>query len=310
MVTEAAATAAAAEAVTPMPARTPASPEVVRADAVPASVQFARDSNTNWTGVLMIVLWGAGAMALLVRWRGWRPGVLDGPAWRPTIAGGLAMAVVMILAGIIGAGLGRVVGQVALGTALIQIVVAAFIIAMRRQLMSRSECHPSAGSWSVLGGVVGLIVAWPIVQLASMFGGAIYAGLFGGQSPMLQHESLRQLQQGGLSAASMAIIFRAVIAAPFIEEVLYRGVIQQTMRSGGVARRTSIVFTSALFAVMHLGEGAVDGPSAWSALPALFVLSLFFGVLFERTGRLAAPMVAHALFNLANILLLASGISS
>lgn len=263
-----------------------------------------------WRSVMLPVLWCAASTALLIVWHGWRPGPLDGPAWRPALANGLAIAVFMVACGIVGTGIGKIFGHASLGASLVQLAGAVIVVSARRRLMTRSECQPSGSGWSVLGGVIGLAIAWPIVQIASMLGAAIYSSLFDGRPPVLQHESLRQLEQGGFSAASMAIVFSAVIAAPFFEEVLYRGVLQQTLRAAGVPRVGAIVVTAALFAVMHLGDGAVDGASAWSALPALFVLGLLFGVLYERTGRLAAPIAAHALFNIINILVLASGVSS
>ena len=39
----------------------------------------------------------------------------------------------------------------------------------------------------------------------------------------------------------------------------------------------------------------------WHALPALFVLSLGLGWLYERTGSLWAVMLMHALFNASQI---------
>jgi membrane protease YdiL (CAAX protease family) len=41
----------------------------------------------------------------------------------------------------------------------------------------------------------------------------------------------------------------------------------------------------------------------WHALAALFVLSLGFGWVYEKTGRLEAAVTMHALFNAANVAL-------
>ena len=60
---------------------------------------------------------------------------------------------------------------------------------------------------------------------------------------------------------------------------------------------TAIIITSAAFSAMHIGSAAVY------ALPGLFVLSLGFGWARERTGRLAAPIVMHAAFNVGNLVL-------
>lgn len=261
--------------------------------------------------LVFLLLYGAAAVVLLIGWRGWRPGPLDGAAWRPTVATGLVMSVAIILAGTIGVLIGGAMSQPVLGAALAPMIVATIIVTQRRRWMSRTECHPASAAWSALGGVVGLAIAWPLVQIAGALGSAAYALVVGGETPLIGHESLRQLEAQGVSVRSAVMLFGVIVAAPFLEEVLYRAVLQQTLRSGGVARVPAVVITAALFAVMHLGEGAVDGASAWAALPALFVLGVLFGVLYERTGRLAAPVAAHALFNLVNVLAaIAGGVSS
>ena len=62
-----------------------------------------------------------------------------------------------------------------------------------------------------------------------------------------------------------------VIGAPVLEEVLYRGVIQEAIRRAGLRPGPAVLVTSLLFAIMHMS--AVPG----HALLALFVLSLGFG---------------------------------
>ena len=55
--------------------------------------------------------------------------------------------------------------------------------------------------------------------------------------------------------------------------------------------------TRAVFALMHYD--VVPG----HALAALFVLSLGFGWIYEKTGRLEAAVTMHVLFNAANVAL-------
>ena len=63
-------------------------------------------------------------------------------------------------------------------------------------------------------------------------------------------------------------------------------------------RWPAILTTSVLFTLVHLGAvTSVDG------LLALFVLSIGFGWVYEKTGRLSASITMHAAFNLANLLL-------
>jgi len=57
----------------------------------------------------------------------------------------------------------------------------------------------------------------------------------------------------------------------------------------------AIVITSILFAIMHGAVVDVRG------LFALFVLSLGFGWVYLKTGRLLASIVMHAGFNVINL---------
>jgi membrane protease YdiL (CAAX protease family) len=52
-----------------------------------------------------------------------------------------------------------------------------------------------------------------------------------------------------------------------------------------------------MFAAVHVGAAETH------ALPALFVFSLALGWAYEKSGRLAAPMLMHALFNIGNLVL-------
>lgn len=91
------------------------------------------------------------------------------------------------------------------------------------------------------------------------------------------------------------LILTAVIAAPLGEEVLFRGILQSTIRRYTHKPWIAILTTSLLFAAAHC-EADIK------SLPALFALSIALGYNYERTGRLFAPIVIHILFNAANIM--------
>ena len=71
----------------------------------------------------------------------------------------------------------------------------------------------------------------------------------------------------------------------------------------------AIVITAAIFAAMHAlpGEKSKAGPVPWIAVPGLFVLAVGMGLAYERTKRLAVPIVMHGMFNLANLVMAAWG---
>ena len=99
-----------------------------------------------------------------------------------------------------------------------------------------------------------------------------------------------------IAVAASVIVFPAVI-----EEVLYRGLLQESLRRARLfscgAPWQSIVLASLIFTAMHIG--AVDP----HGLAGLFVLSLGFGWAYAKTGRLTASIVMHMAFNAGNLIL-------
>jgi membrane protease YdiL (CAAX protease family) len=49
--------------------------------------------------------------------------------------------------------------------------------------------------------------------------------------------------------------------------------------------------------------GALTDGSRLVGITTLFILAVGWGMLYERTGRMAAPVLAHALFNATNVLI-------
>lgn len=89
-------------------------------------------------------------------------------------------------------------------------------------------------------------------------------------------------------------ILFTVVLAPLGEEFLFRGLLFSTAKRFGWPK-LGWVGVSFLFALIHL--------SAPIFLP-LFVLALALTWLYEKTEGLLAPVMAHSLFNAANLVLL------
>lgn len=92
------------------------------------------------------------------------------------------------------------------------------------------------------------------------------------------------------------VITLAVFGAPLVEELFFRGLLQ-----GAFTRRIGPV--PALFATAFIFSSAHILNEGLLAPIALFPLALVLGYLRLRTGRLAAGMVAHSLFNAGVFLL-------
>lgn len=148
---------------------------------------------------------------------------------------------------------------------------------------------------SLLFGCLGFAMAWPVVIAVGALAGLVMELIRGTPSEHMAHETLRMMHDHPVDAWFIVLALMIVCVTPMMEEVAYRGLVQTAAVRAGLKRWPAIVLTSAAFTIMH---AAVAEPHA---LVSLFMLSMAFGWAYERTGRLATPIVIHALFNAANL---------
>lgn len=96
------------------------------------------------------------------------------------------------------------------------------------------------------------------------------------------------------------IVTLAAVVAPITEELIFRAGLFRYLRTR-IPRPLALVIPALLFALPHGNLAAF--------LP-LCILGVIFSLAYERTGRIAVPMIAHALFNLHTLLLVMSGVTS
>lgn len=154
---------------------------------------------------------------------------------------------------------------------------------------------------AALVGAAGLLCALPIITLGAQCASMLQQMLTEHAPSKVGHETLRMLLERGSDPWAWAVIAAVTIGAPILEEIAYRGGLQGAIRALGIGPWPAILLTSAFFAIMHLG--AIPQESVASAMTGLAVLSIALGLLRERTGGLVAPIVAHSLFNVLNLLL-------
>ncbi|MEP6662716.1 MAG: type II CAAX endopeptidase family protein [Verrucomicrobiota bacterium] len=104
-----------------------------------------------------------------------------------------------------------------------------------------------------------------------------------------------QLQENDVSLCQQIFIgFMALISAPVLEELCFRGILYSSIKRSGYPK-LAVCLSSILFGAVHLNEAAF--------LPlVLFAIVLIW--LYELTGNLFAPILAHSCFNGINFLLL------
>lgn len=103
-------------------------------------------------------------------------------------------------------------------------------------------------------------------------------------------EAVRAMEEAG-SVGELAVygIF-AVLIAPLVEELIFRGVLYPALKQSGF-RQLALWGTAIFFAVTHANLAAL--------LP-LTVLAVILTFLYETTNNLLAPILTHSLFNFAN----------
>jgi membrane protease YdiL (CAAX protease family) len=133
-----------------------------------------------------------------------------------------------------------------------------------------------------------LLAVWPLVGAIMRVTEAATKALFGRDFQVPQHEALELISQSPAPALEIVLIVLAVVLAPLVEEMLFRGLFQSMIRSHLGRPWISIVLTSILFACIHAN------PTHW---PALFTLAMGLGYAYEKSGSLVRPILMHAMFN-------------
>ncbi len=161
------------------------------------------------------------------------------------------------------------------------------LVDLRRARPYQMGLHAHRLGDNILLGLGALVVSAPLV-----------AGTYFVVTRFVEPQA-HAVQQLLLKAPSLENILVAIlgttVVAPVVEELVFRGILLPWLRER-VGVWPAVVMTSLIFAGMHR--------DAWPAPIPLFVLAMFLGALAARTCSLVGPIVLHATFNAANMLLL------
>ena len=146
-----------------------------------------------------------------------------------------------------------------------------------------------------LWAIGGYLTAIPLVFLVSFLNQQIWGGK-GGSNPLL----LLTLQSQDKFALFILFI-TASIAAPFFEEIMFRGFLLPSL-TRYVPVSSAIVISGVIFAIAHLSLAEV--------IP-LMTLGIILGIVYTRSRSLLASMMVHSLWNsgtLFTLFVLGSGL--
>ena len=143
--------------------------------------------------------------------------------------------------------------------------------------------------------IVNLLTVWPIMMAAITITLFFVKKISGTDYELQQHQQLEMITEYPQLPLRIMIVFLAVVIAPLLEEMLFRGFVQTTMRSFINIKNSAwaaIAASSAFFAIMH------ENPGHW---PALFVLGVCLGYSYEKSGSLLRPIFIHMFFNASSV---------
>jgi len=161
---------------------------------------------------------------------------------------------------------------------------------------------------------VNLLAVWPLIMAAILLTAYFGELLWGQEYQMQQHQQLKQITEHSQLLSRILIVFTAVIIAPLLEEMLFRGLFQTTIRSyigafisllspqnkpeeqqtmDGYGVWAAIFISSGIFTMTH------DNPAHW---PALFILGICMGYAYEKSGSLFRPIFIHSIFNTISVI--------
>lgn len=115
-------------------------------------------------------------------------------------------------------------------------------------------------------------------------------GPFFGEFYRFFSELMKQLVDEPLS-----MFITAVIMAPILEEIVFRGIIQKGMINNGVKPWVAILIASLVFGLVH--------GNPWQFVGAV-LLGIVLGLVYHKTQSLLLPMLLHGFNNLCSTIII------
>lgn len=139
--------------------------------------------------------------------------------------------------------------------------------------------------WVVLGTVGALAVAFALTWVFEVINQMVLGG------PPETQNAVKQLMDSGDTMALFTLGLSAVIIAPLSEEILFRGFLFRNLRET-VGKGLAAVLSGFLFGLVHMHP---------TLLIPLTGLGIALALLYEWTGSLWVPILAHMAFNLLTL---------
>ena len=101
----------------------------------------------------------------------------------------------------------------------------------------------------------------------------------------------RELSDAATGGWVVVLFLIVVVGAPVVEEIVYRGLLQQGL-DRSLNPSVALIVTAAVFAAIHLQP---------IEFPGLFAFALVLGWTYRKTQRLGLPIITHMAFNASGL---------
>lgn len=176
-----------------------------------------------------------------------------------------------------------------LATQGVALVLVVYVVAIRRRGLTWADLglRPLPPAWRRK-----TLIAAGLAFVLTMVLNVIVQRLAGEELSNPQFGVIAPVGFSWVVMVGMLVIAGALM--PFAEELLFRGILYPWLRARwGVP--VACVVSAALFSMLH--------GIPW-LIPAIFALGIVLALLYERSGSLWAPILAHGLYNGVSVLLL------
>jgi hypothetical protein len=164
------------------------------------------------------------------------------------------------------------------------VLIIAWLLRLFRMPFEHLDFHTLAPTEYLLGIATGLLLIGITLGLSNLA-----ESLFGPVSEIITEAYERLKPQN--TSQMLVLGIEIIIIAPFIEEIIFRGLVFRGFRPYGFW--PAALLTSAIYALLFLNP--------WVALP-VFLMGIILCWAYERTGNLSVVLLAHAIANIAVLL--------
>ncbi len=153
--------------------------------------------------------------------------------------------------------------------------------------------HPKPIWFDFLMGVMTWVISFPLVIAVGQFADMILYLIFKYEN--YEQVAVRYLKTTLGSPPMLAVaLFTILVAAPIIEEFLFRGCLQNFFKRY-MTTKNAILLSALCFSLFHFAPS--QGIGNISLVASLFLFALFLGFIYERQASLFASIGLHITFN-------------